>query len=80
MKSKSTSVLHGSDGELLLEKHAAESGLLTELLRRACSLAAEARTFTMEDMRQTAEEILDKDGVSGFLAENWQENWQVPCG
>ena len=44
----------------LWEKREAELNLLTELLRRERGRLAGARTFTMEDMRQTAEELLDE--------------------
>ena len=44
----------------LWEKRGAELNLLTELLHRERSRLAGARTFTMEDMRQTAEELLDE--------------------
>ena len=44
----------------LWEKREAELNLLTELLHRERSRLAGARTFTMEDMRQTAEELLDE--------------------
>lgn len=80
MRSRATSVLHNCDGELLLEKHEVESGLLIEFLHRECNLTAGVWTFTMEDMRHIAEEILNEDGMSGFPAEKWQGNWQVPCG
>ena len=44
----------------LWEKREAELNLLTELLHRERSRLAGARTFTMEDMRQTAEKLLDE--------------------
>lgn len=45
----------------LWEKREAELNLLTELLHRERSRIAGARTFTMTDMRHTAEEILDEN-------------------
>lgn len=45
----------------LWEKREAELNLLTELLHRERSRIAGARTFTMADMRRTAEEILDEN-------------------
>lgn len=44
----------------LWEKREAELDLLTELLHRERSQIAGARTFTMNDMRQTAKELLDE--------------------
>ena len=45
----------------LWEKREAELNLLTELLHRERSRIAGARTFSMTDMRHTAEEILDEN-------------------
>lgn len=45
----------------LWEKREAELNLLTELLHRERSRIAGAQTFTMTDMRRTAEEILDEN-------------------
>lgn len=45
----------------LWEKREAELNLLTELLHRERSRIAGARTFTMTDIRHTAEEILDEN-------------------
>ena len=44
----------------LWEKREAELDLLTELLHRERSRIAGAQTFTMEEMRQAAEEALDE--------------------
>lgn len=44
----------------LWEKREAELDLLTELLHRERSRIAGAQTFTMEEMRQVAEEVLDE--------------------
>lgn len=45
----------------LWEKREAELNLLTELLHRERSRIAGAQTFTMADMRHTAEEILNEN-------------------
>lgn len=44
----------------LWEKREAELDLLTELLHRERSRIAGAQTFTMEEMRQATEEVLDE--------------------
>ena len=45
----------------LWEKREAELDLLTELLRRERNRIAGARTFSMDDMRGIAEELLSED-------------------
>lgn len=45
----------------LWEKREAELDLLTELLRRERNRIAGARTFSMDDMRGIAEELLNED-------------------
>ena len=45
----------------LWEKREAELDLLTELLHRERNRIAGARTFSMDDMRGIAEEVLNED-------------------
>lgn len=45
----------------LWEKREAELDLLTELLQRERNRIAGARTFSMDDMRGVAEEVLHED-------------------
>ena len=45
----------------LWEKREAELNLLTELLHRERNRIAGARTFSMDDMRGIAEEVLNED-------------------